>query len=479
MAIDSTTFNNHKFIKPAVGMAANAGDIEQVLGESSGDLGTLCQSKNINRWAKYKPVVWSGTYNNVPYGVNTYEQWDATNGKWYLPSGSDAASVAIRSKGAWWRGSNAQCGLTLTSFASVYAMVNDWMTKGVATAWDKYWAYVPPTGTSSQPFRQTDFSLYIHKNDWGEDNDKPWDWWNIADTIRYIVMNDGTGNPVVMFDSGQAQCHMRQNNYVYKNENLLLTLDDISTAWGAAGATQPVANYYFGVAIARKDGSNLYLSAITTHYTWGHSVTSAESQASGNPAGTDYRYTPDFPKYMIIQPPTTGAIVKYYAFPFISETELYDNSVEGASNPTYMRVRTSDSTTRITARVIPLPFAAKEINVVYAQSRIEVEITGGSTSRSGTTLTVNVNIKATREGSGLTIAANDIKVMFQVYPNREVPTTDWSTYISNPSNWTDNVATFTVSHSFSNTGSKADVTVWLQNTSTYMSVNGFYQVSNV
>ena len=30
-------------------------DIETVLGESSGDLGTLCKSNNINPWAKYKP----------------------------------------------------------------------------------------------------------------------------------------------------------------------------------------------------------------------------------------------------------------------------------------------------------------------------------------------------------------------------------------------------------------------------------------
>ena len=54
-------------------------DIETVLGESSGDLGTLCKSNNINPWAKYKPFrsaaksftdssAWSTAMTDAKYG---------------------------------------------------------------------------------------------------------------------------------------------------------------------------------------------------------------------------------------------------------------------------------------------------------------------------------------------------------------------------------------------------------------------------
>lgn len=48
-------------------------DVKQALGESSNDLATLCKSKNINIWSKYKPISCKGDFKEYPIREDSEE----------------------------------------------------------------------------------------------------------------------------------------------------------------------------------------------------------------------------------------------------------------------------------------------------------------------------------------------------------------------------------------------------------------------
>lgn len=110
-------------------------DVQVTLGDGSNDLGTLCQSTHINRWARYKPVKLAQ--------ISTIDQLDSNN-EW-------------KNTATWWKATAGNCGIAYNTFSSV---------ANVKTAIDNQalvWNYDPPTGGASQPFRLTDFNQYIHK----------------------------------------------------------------------------------------------------------------------------------------------------------------------------------------------------------------------------------------------------------------------------------------------------------------------------
>lgn len=109
-------------------------DVEQALGDSSTDLGTLCQSTRINKWARYKPVKCTKLFTNDELESNN--TWKSTS--------------------TWWKATAGNCGIAYNTFSSV---------ANVKTAIDNQalvWTYDPPTGGASQPFRLTDFNQYVH-----------------------------------------------------------------------------------------------------------------------------------------------------------------------------------------------------------------------------------------------------------------------------------------------------------------------------
>ena len=110
-------------------------DVQVTLGDGSNDLGALCQSTRINRWARYKPVKLAQ--------ISTIDQLDSNN-QW-------------KNTATWWKATAGNCGIAYNTFSSV---------ANVKTAIDNQalvWNYDPPTGGASQPFRLTDFNQYIHK----------------------------------------------------------------------------------------------------------------------------------------------------------------------------------------------------------------------------------------------------------------------------------------------------------------------------
>ena len=117
----------------------NTADVSYVTRKGSNDVGTLCGASNtmINKWAKYKPVIYpnliDSTVLNGIVQINNDKTWKST--------------------ATWWRGTDGKCGLN----AAVYNREYD-LTQG----FESDWGYNPPTGGLAAPYRLIDFNYYNH-----------------------------------------------------------------------------------------------------------------------------------------------------------------------------------------------------------------------------------------------------------------------------------------------------------------------------
>ena len=64
-------------------------DVKTVLGESSNDLATLCQSSNINKWTRYKPVDWDAV------AIDIKSNWSGKGGhcNWSFPTTTSLSGI--------------------------------------------------------------------------------------------------------------------------------------------------------------------------------------------------------------------------------------------------------------------------------------------------------------------------------------------------------------------------------------------------
>ena len=97
--------------------------VGQTIGVASRDVGTLCSSSLINKWSKYKPVV---------YPV-----------------------ISTTGIANWWKSYGGDCGLTIPTYSDI-DLLAEAVESGVS------WVYNRPTGGASQPFRLGDFRGYEH-----------------------------------------------------------------------------------------------------------------------------------------------------------------------------------------------------------------------------------------------------------------------------------------------------------------------------
>lgn len=102
-------------------------DVQQTIGNASGDLGTLCKSPTINKWSNHKPISSSILFNTSDsfFKVNNY-----------------GLSIPILHNP----------GNLSTDNTLVYYLANN----------DIVWPYNKPTGGSNSPYRLGDFSNYYH-----------------------------------------------------------------------------------------------------------------------------------------------------------------------------------------------------------------------------------------------------------------------------------------------------------------------------
>ena len=137
--------SNGKIVAPV-----SIDDVKSVLGESSNDLATLCKSSNINKWAKYKPVICSNVFDN-----------------------KDGA------------GDDGAYGLSVLP-VDYSKIVSEYLNAGSYYKYNKR-----PTGGASSPFRLGDFKGYNHKA--------------IGYTANPItierIYNENTPNEIIIYES--------------------------------------------------------------------------------------------------------------------------------------------------------------------------------------------------------------------------------------------------------------------------------------
>jgi len=97
--------------------------VGNTIGVASRDVGTLCSSSLINKWSKYKPVIYPAITTD---GI--------TN---------------------WWKAVDGSCGLSIPEYLNIDNLLTA-ITNGAI------WNYNKPTGGSSSPYRLGDFRGYEH-----------------------------------------------------------------------------------------------------------------------------------------------------------------------------------------------------------------------------------------------------------------------------------------------------------------------------
>lgn len=143
-------------------------DVQQVLGVSSGDLGTLCQSNKINKFSKMKPVAFPYIEPDRTQPVSAYGKslwwWKGHPQITEVPAGLTFGNYTTTSKCAW----ITCCGVKYLGFLSKIDCLkamdpanNRYHTGDNSPLADNY-IYVPPAGTMAEPFRLADFNYYLH-----------------------------------------------------------------------------------------------------------------------------------------------------------------------------------------------------------------------------------------------------------------------------------------------------------------------------
>lgn len=132
-------------------------DVQQALGDGRTDLGLLCQSSNINMWAKYKPVVKNMIDTTPQLNSDSGKTWKNINGTGGL--GTDA----------WFKGTAGNFGITPKVIHHNGGAGDDRMLDVLediavfATGNLNGWVYTKPSGGAASPYRLIDFNRYNAK----------------------------------------------------------------------------------------------------------------------------------------------------------------------------------------------------------------------------------------------------------------------------------------------------------------------------
>ena len=200
-------------------------DVQRCLGLSSNDVGTLCASERIKRWAKFKPVNIGGTYGGSTY-INTYPLLNASTKRW-------DESLSFQ----WWRDTNRHNNLSRYGIIPVIAT-------SASALYTKYaeggeWLYYPPMGGSNYPYRLIDFNQYYH---------------NAPEPAGLEIGNftkNITGSWTISFALPSSQ----DDAYPVSQRNYVVPKDILRTLWPATQA-DPNPPYY-GIMIYNPRDSSI------------------------------------------------------------------------------------------------------------------------------------------------------------------------------------------------------------------------------
>ncbi len=206
-------------------------DIKAVLGISATDLATWCTSEAVNKWAKWKPVVFNKiaqltaeNFLNANYGIDLIPSWSRAD---YMFNFLFASQSDRQSNTNWWP----DCDVQKQALSL------------------EYWIWQPPTGGSTSPYRMTDFENYYHE---AEAPIKPIE----GNTIKISPM----GIMRIVFPRG-AQT------------NKTISLDNLK--WPGSSSVS-IGDMYFGIFAKRTSGTEANPSVCAIMKNGDNYVTMAE-----------------------------------------------------------------------------------------------------------------------------------------------------------------------------------------------------------
>lgn len=303
-------------------------DVQQALGVSSGDVGTLCKAATINMWAKFKPVR-KNIINTIPQinenSVSPARAWKPDNDSYFQDPTSPTP---------WWTADDGNYGLDYTGARVQVSMgttggMSDLEYQIIHQLLPKIdgelngWAYNQPRGGSyNEPYRLTDFNQYWHKAP------KP---------ASGIAVSDVTASINSQYSLSVAVREPDSSSQIYSRH--YITPRDV--AFITVGGSEIRATLYTGFIIFKEDnGSKIPVGWVIDSTDW---------KGTGIYGAGTTDYGPTRGDTEIIYKLISG--VKYYVLPIYATQQLTQPDIANAS-----RLTLSTSETGVPLWLFTVPF---------------------------------------------------------------------------------------------------------------------------
>ena len=333
-------------------------DVTRMIGESTYDLGTLCQSTKINKWAKYKPVVFA----KIGLLTETNRQ---------------AANYGIHNIPTW----------GITANGSLEKMMNFWLQHYKTTQNQpdcgivpEYWSYLQPSGGSSSPYRLADFVKdtsegYFHSAV------AP-----IAPIQNTTIEITPGGQLSLVFVNGA------QSNMTLKYTDLTLE----------TGGQMSLAGYYFGVALIRK--ADVAQSSATRYVQT--EMAAADAISLGAHVYTFFQYGTDIASFL-----GQADQADFYLMPFLANDQIYDtfSRTSGGTTTTYKKFLTSFN--GVTADKFAALLERQEVTIVRKYANVKV-VRLTSARRSGQTNIIDTDWEVTNFETNYDVTISNMTIEY-------------------------------------------------------------------
>lgn len=251
-------------------------DLQRCFGLSNTDLGTLIANGNINKWAKYKPVIVAGKVvllsdsdrENANYGFSLIPTWSNINNMftfWLLES------PTTPTKTNW-----PSCDQSLSEPHNI----------------SEYWKYSKPTGGNAAPFRITDF---VKEN-------TQYGYFHFAEAPVGPIAN----TEIHISSNGQMRVVYVNGSY---NQYMSLTYADLKYD---NGGQISLSGYYFGVMLCKTTATSSDTKYAITE------MTASDILQQGAYAEAWFETKNAVGQFM-----GSGNSATFYVMPYFSNVQLY------------------------------------------------------------------------------------------------------------------------------------------------------------
>ena len=399
-------------------------DVQRSLGVSSSDLGTLCQSANINKWSKMKPVTFPYIEPDRTQAVSAYGKslwwWKGKPEYTEVPIGLVIGNYTCTSKCVW----ITCCGVKYRGFSSAIDVLrafnpigNVYHTGDNSPLKDNY-SFVPPTGGAEAPFRLVDFSNYSDQmpfclmpdisTETGTILINPTDP-NMSQVKCSIAMYAATNTGVspLSFDDLFAEVGTSQGFTVvlgvYSGSNITSVASGISITTTASTSLYKEVTIDFSSATNNTNYVGIYCAIITVNST---SYYVPVMQSSGDRPNT---YPARAPRRRCVKSWHIENVAPYYPVAFQMKVK-YGSSYQWYSNP-----------------FSSMPALGGSLNRIYFKITAPKKSSGYYITTSGITLEIDGQFYDPQRGNQVqyyTLTSTDTRFVIK---NTEPEAADWGT----------------------------------------------------